>query len=187
MRPSLAALTWLLFFQAAGPTLHSQSLQEETPGTPSPPTLTLAFEETIGAVGQEVSLPIQITATQDIEDPFTIILRFPPSKLEYKKLGVASPPRKAGWKLKPELRKSPPAFDMNFLEISVEPGTGEFLPSGGLLAFAYFQIVEAVPDHAVELATSIKTSGDNPFEVNIEPATITALPEGAFACFFYLH
>lgn len=187
MKASLGVLTCLFLLQAAGPVLHSESLQEESLDTTSPPTLTLAFEETVGAVGQEVSLPIQLTSTQDIDDPFTIILRFPPSKLEYKKLGVASQPRRAGWKLEPELRKAPPAFDMHFLEISVEPGPGEFLPTGGLLAFAYFQILEAVPEHAVELAASIKTSGENTLEVNIEPATITALPEAAFACFFFMH
>jgi hypothetical protein len=187
LKASLGVLTCLFLLQAAGPVLHSESLQEESLDTTSPPTLTLAFEETVGAVGQEVSLPIQLTSTQDIDDPFTIILRFPPSKLEYKKLGVASQPRRAGWKLEPELRKAPPAFDMHFLEISVEPGPGEFLPTGGLLAFAYFQILEAVPEHAVELAASIKTSGENTLEVNIEPATITALPEAAFACFFFMH
>ena len=188
MRASLTALTCLFFLQAqAGPALHSQSSQEGSPDIKSPPTLTLAFEETIGAVGQEVSLPIQLTSTQDIDAPFTIILRFPPSKLEYKKLGVASQPRSAGWKLGPELRKAPPAFDMHFLEISVEPGPGEFLPTGGLLAFAYFQILEAVPEHSVEMAASIKTSGNSTLDLNIEPPTITALPEAAFACFFYLH
>ena len=187
MKASLAVLTCLFLLQAAGPVLHSESLQEESLDTTSPPTLTLAFEETVGAVGQEVSLPIQLTSTQDIDDPFTIILRFPPSKLEYNKLGVASQPRRAGWKLEPELRKAPPAFDMHFLEISVEPGPGEFLPTGGLLAFAYFQILEAVPEHAVELAASIKISDESTLELNIEPATITALPEAAFACFFYMH
>ena len=189
LRDAFAVLMCLCFLQAAGPGLRSQPLQDESPDTTSPttPTLTLSFEETVGTVGEEVSLPIQLTASEDIDEPFTIILRFPPSKLEYKKLGVASSPRKAGWELEPGLRKAPAAFDMHFLEIAVEPGPGEFLPTGGLLAFVYFQIVEVVPEHIVELASSIKTTGDSALEVNTEPATITALPEAMFACFFYMH
>ena len=188
-RSGLVAGACLLFLQSAAPDLRSQSLQDASPDTASSttPTLTLSFEEAVGTVGTEVSLPIQLSATHDIDEPFTIILRFPPSKLEYKKLGVASQPRRAGWKLEPGLRKAPTAFDMHFLEISVEPGPGEFLPTGGLLAFAYFQIVESVPEHAVELAPSIKTAGDSRLEVHTEPATINALPEAMFACFFYMH
>ena len=188
-RRGLVAGACLLFLQSAAPALHSQSLQDVSPDTASSPTptLTLSFEEAVGTVGTEVSLPIQLSATHDLNEPFTIILRFPPSKLEYKKLGVASQPKRAGWKLEPGLRKAPAAFDMHFLEISVEPGTGEFLPTGGLLAFAYFQIVEAVPEHLVELTPSIKTSSDSELEVQTEPATINALPESMFACFFYMH
>jgi len=138
-------------------------------------------------MGEEVSLPIHLSSTQDVDEPFTVILRFPPSKLKYNKLGVASQPRKEGWKLDPGLKKAPAAFDMHFLEIKVQPGPGEFLPLGGLLAFAYFQIVEAVPEHAIELAPSIKTTVGSSLEINTEPATITALPEAMFACFFYMH
>ncbi|MEE8348252.1 MAG: hypothetical protein V3R94_01685, partial [Acidobacteriota bacterium] len=188
MKRSLSALTYLVLLQAAGSGLQAQT-KDESPETEAPKTiiLTLSFEEAIGTVGEEVSLPIQLTATQDIADPFTIILRFPPSQLEYKKLGIASQPRSAGWKLDPKLRKAPAAFDMHFLEISTQPGPGEFLPEGGLLAFAYFQIVEAVQEHAVELTASIKTTGNSNYVVKTEPATITALPEAMFACFFYMH
>jgi hypothetical protein len=116
-----------------------------------------------------------------------VILRFPPSKLEYVKMGIADGPRNSGWKLTPELRKSPPAFDMHFLEILAEPGEGDFLPAGGDLAFAFFRVLEADTEHAIELAPSIKQLGEAPLEVEAEPAEITALPEGTFACFFYLH
>ena len=189
LRGLLAALTSLFLLQASMPVLQSQPVQEESPDTTSSPVtaLTLSFDKTVGTVGEEVSLPIQLTSTQDVDEPFTIILRFPPSQLKYKKLGVASQPRKAGWKLDPELRKAPAAFDMHFLEIAVQPGPGEFLPLGGLLAFAYFQIVESVLEHTIELAPSIKTTGDSTLEFNTEPATITALPASMFACFFYMH
>jgi hypothetical protein len=186
LRVSLIGLFLLL---AAGPGLRSQSLQEESPETPSAskPTLTLSFEKSVGTVGEEVSLPIQLTATEYFDEPFTIILRFPPSQLKYKKLGIASLPRKAGWKLDPGLRKAPAVFDMHFLEIAVQPGPGEFLPTGGLLAYAYFQLMEAVSEHTVELTASIKTTSNSTFEADTEPATITSLPEAMFACFFYMH
>ncbi len=150
-------------------------------------TLTLSFEVTIGEVGQVVSLPLKITSSAPIKESFQIILRFPPSKLEYAKLGIGQGPRKAGWKLKPELKQAPIAFDMHFLEILVEPGEGGFLPEGGELAFAYFRILEVVADHAIELSPSIKQLGEAPLEGKTEPAQITALPEGTFACFFYMH
>ncbi len=151
------------------------------------PTLNLSFEETIGQVGQEVSLPLKITSSAPIKESFQIILRFPPSKLEYAKLGIGQGPRKAGWKLEPKLKKAPIAFDMHFLEILVEPGEGDFLPEGGGLAFVYFRILEADTEHAIELSPSIKQLGEAPLEGKTEPAQITALPEGTFACFFYLH
>lgn len=151
------------------------------------PTLTLSFEKTIGQVGQEVSLPLKITSFTPIKEPFKIILRFPPSKLEYTKLGIGQGPRKAGWKLESELKKAPIAFDMHFLEILAEPGEGDFLPEGGVLAFAYFRILEADVDHAIELSPSIKQLGEAPLEGKTEPAQITALPAGTFACFFYMH
>ncbi len=151
------------------------------------PTLNLSFEETIGQVGQEVSLPLKITSSAPIKESFQIILRFPPSKLEYAKLGIGQGPRKAGWKLEPELKKAPIAFDMHFLEILVEPGEGDFLPEGGELAFVYFRILEADTEHAIELSPSIRQLGEAPLEGKTEPAQITALPEGTFACFFYLH
>ncbi len=150
-------------------------------------TLNLFFEETIGQVGQEISFPIKLFSSAPVKEPFQVILRFPPSKLEYVKLGVADGPRNSGWKLTPELRKSPPAFDMHFLEILAEPGEGDFLPAGGDLAFAFFRVLEADTEHAIELAPSIKQLGEAPLEVEAEPAEITALPEGTFACFFYLH
>ena len=150
-------------------------------------TLTVSFEVTIGEVGQVVSLPLKITSSTPIQEPFQIILRFPPSKLEYAKLGIGQGPRKAGWKLEPELKKAPIAFDMHFLEILVKPGEGNFLPEGGELAFAYFRILEADADHAIELSPSIKQLGETPLEGKTEPAQITALPEGTFACFFYMH
>ena len=78
------------------------------------PTLNLSFEETIGQVGQEVSLPLKITSSAPIKESFQIILRFPPSKLEYAKLGIGQGPRKANWKLEPKLKKAPIAFDMHF-------------------------------------------------------------------------
>ncbi len=151
------------------------------------PTLTLTFEEIIGQVGQEISLPLKITSSTPIKEPFQIILRFPPSKLEYAKLGIGQGPRKAGWKLEPNLKRAPIAFDMHFLEILIEPGEGGFLPEGGELAFAYFRILEADTDHTIELSPSIKQLGDAPLEGITEPVQITALPEGTFACFFYMH
>ncbi len=151
------------------------------------PTLTLSFEETVGQVGQEISLPLKITSSTAIKEPFQIILRFPPSKLEYAKLGIGQGPRQAGWKVESELRKAPIAFDMYFLEILVEPGEGDFLPQGGELAFAYFRILEADAEHSIEISPSIKQLGEAPLEGKTEPVQITALPEGTFACFFYLH
>ena len=151
------------------------------------PTLTLSFELTIGQVGQEVSFPIKVTSSTHYKEPFQIILRFPPSKLEYVKVGVGKAPREAGWNLTPELRQAPPAFDMSFVEILVEPGEGDLFPQGGELAFVYFTLVEASPEHAIELSVSIKPLGETPLEVETEPAEIIALPEGTFACFFYLH
>ncbi len=151
------------------------------------PTLTLSFEETVGQVGDEISLPLKITSSTSIKEPFQIILRFPPSKLEYAKLGIGQGARRAGWKLKPELKRAPIAFDMHFLEILVEPGEGDFLPQGGELAYAYFRILEAGADHTIELSPSIKQLGEAPLEGKTEPVQITALPEGTFACFFYMH
>ena len=151
------------------------------------PTLTLSFEETVGQVGQEISLPLKITSSTPIKEPFQIILRFPPSKLEYAKLGIGQGPRKAGWKLESELKRAPIAFDMHFLKILVKPGEGDFLPEGGALALAYFRILEADVDHTIELSPSIKPLGDAPLEGKREPVQITALPEGTFACFFYMH
>ncbi len=150
-------------------------------------TLTLSFEETISQVGQEISFPIKLFSSAPVKEPFQVILRFPPSKLEYVKMGVAQGPRDSGWKLTPELRQAPPAFDMHFLEILAEPGEGDFLPAGGALAFAYFKVLEADAEHAIELAPSIKQLGEMPLEVETGPAEITALPEGTFACYFYLH
>ena len=150
-------------------------------------TLTLSFEETIGQVGSEVIFPIKVTSSTHYKEPFQIILRFPPSKLEYVKMGVGKAPREAGWNLTPELRQAPPAFDMSFVEILVEPGEEDLFPQGGELAFVYFTLVEASPEHAIELSPSIKPLGETPLEVVTEAAEIIALPEGTFACFFYLH
>jgi hypothetical protein len=107
--------------------------------------------------------------------------------LEYAKLGIGQGPRQAGWKLEPNLKRAPIAFDMHFLEILIEPGEGDFLPEGGELAFAYFRILEADTDHTIELSPSIKQLGDTPLKGKTEPVQITALPEGTFACFFYMH
>lgn len=186
LKTQLIILLFLFFVQTSF-SLNSQPLQSELIDTPSPPTLSLSFEKTIGPVGEEISLPIQLKSDQKIDEPFTIILRFPPSKLEFKKLGIASQPRKEGWKLEVDLRKSPPAFDMSFLEIIATPDQGEFLPEGGLLAFIYFQILEIVPDHTLELTSSIKTISTSTIEVSTEPAIIMTLPEAMFACFFYMH
>ena len=76
---------------------------------------------------------------------------------------------------------------MSFLEILATPDQGEFLPEGGLLAFIYFQILEIVPDHTLELTSSIKTISTSTIEVSTEPAIIMTLPEAMFACFFYMH
>ena len=58
-------------------------------------TLTLSFEETIGQVGSEVTFPIKVTSSTHYKEPFQIVLRFPPSKLEYVKVGVGQAPREA--------------------------------------------------------------------------------------------
>ena len=150
------------------------------------PTLTLSFEETVGQVGQEISLPLKITSSTPIKEPFQIILRFPPSKLEYAKLGIGQGPRKAGWKLESELKRAPIAFDMHFLEILVKPGEGDFLPEGGALALAYFKILEADADHAIELSPSIKPLGDAPLrrEKGTRPDD---RPPGRHLCLLLLH
>ena len=188
LRKIILFSVFLFFLSAPKAQQKPQASEEpsESQGT-EVTTLSLSFEVTIGAVGQVVSLPLKITSSTPIKEPFQIILRFPPSKLEYAKLGVGQGPRQAGWKLKPELKQAPIAFDMHFLEILVEPGEGDFLPEGGELAFAYFKILEADVNHAIELSPSIKQLGEAPLEGKTEPVRITALPEGTFACFFYMH
>ena len=188
LRKRILFSVFLFFLSALRAQVEPQTSEELAESQEADvPTLTLSFEETIGQVGQEVSLPLKITSSTPIKEPFQIILRFPPSKLEYAKLGIGQGPRKAGWKLEPELKRAPIAFDMYFLEILVEPGEGDFLPEGGELAFAYFRILEADADHAIELSPSIKQLGEAPLEGKTEPVQITALPEGTFACFFYMH
>ncbi len=178
-----------LLFLTAPKAQQEQQAPEEAPESQEAEvlTLTLSFEITIGQVGQEVSFPIKLTSSAAVKEPFQVILRFPPSKLEYAKLGIGQRPRQAGWKLESKLKKAPIAFDMHFLEILVEPGEGDFLPEGDELAFAYFRILEADTEHAIELAPSIKQLGESPLEVETEAAEIIALPEGTFACFFYMH
>ncbi len=61
------------------------------------PTLILTFEEIIGQVGQEISLPLKITSSTPIKEPFQIILRFPPSKLKSPNwVSVKGPARQVG-------------------------------------------------------------------------------------------
>ena len=188
LKRALTLLAFLFLLSPLKAQVEPQATEEpaESQGA-DVPTLTLTFEEIIGQVGQEVSLPLKITSSTPIKEPFQIILRFPPSKLEYSMLGIGQGPRKAGWKLESELKKAPIAFDMYFLEILVEPGEGDFLPEGGELAFAYFRILEADADHGIEISPSIKQLGEAPLEGKTEPTRITALPEGTFACFFYMH
>ena len=83
--------------------------------------------------------------------------------------------------------RHPPAFDMQFLEISVTPGDTDFFPEGGLLALAYFKVLEASEDHAIELFPSLKVDGELPIEVITGPAEIIGRPEAMLACFFYMH
>ena len=188
LRKRILFSVFLFFLSAPKAQVEPQASEEAAESQEADvPTLTLTFEETVGQVGQEISLPLKITSSTAIKEPFQIILRFPPSKLEYAYLGIGQGPRKAGWKLEPELKRAPIAFDMHFLEIMVEPGEGDFLPEGGALAFAYFMILEADADHTIELSPSIKPLGDAPLEGKTEPIQITALPEGTFACFFYMH
>ena len=188
LRKRILFSVFLFFLSAPKAQVEPQASEETAESQEADvPTLTLSFEETVGQVGQEISLPLKITSSTAIKEPFQIILRFPPSKLEYTKLGIGQGPRQAGWKVESELRKAPIAFDMYFLEILVEPGEGDFLPQGGELAFAYFRILEADAEHSIELSPSIKQLGEAPLEGKTEPVQITALPEGTFACFFYLH
>ncbi len=188
LRKRILFSVFLFFLSAPKAQVEPQASEETAESQEADvPTLTLSFEETVGQVGQEISLPLKITSSTAIKEPFQIILRFPPSKLEYAKLGIGQGPRQAGWKVESELRKAPIAFDMYFLEILVEPGEGDFLPQGGELAFAYFRILEADAEHSIELSPSIKQLGEAPLEGKTEPVQITALPEGTFACFFYLH
>jgi len=188
LRKRILFSVFLFFLSAPKAQVKPQASEEAAESQEADvPTLTLSFEETVGQVGQEISLPLKITSSTAIKEPFQIILRFPPSKLEYTKLGIGQGPRQAGWKVESELRKAPIAFDMYFLEILVEPGEGDFLPQGGELAFAYFRILEADAEHSIEISPSIKQLGEAPLEGKTEPVQITALPEGTFACFFYLH
>ncbi len=188
LRKRILFSVFLFFLSAPKAQVEPQASEEAAESQETDvPTLTLSFEETVGQVGQEISLPLKITSSTAIKEPFQIILRFPPSKLEYAKLGIGQGPRQAGWKVESELRKAPIAFDMYFLEILVEPGEGDFLPQGGELAFAYFRILEADAEHSIEISPSIKQLGEAPLEGKTEPVQITALPEGTFACFFYLH
>jgi hypothetical protein len=138
-----------LFFLSAPKAQQQPQVNEGLPESQEAEVtrLTLSFEETIGQVGQEVSFPIKVTSSTHYKEPFQIVLRFPPSKLEYVKVGVGNAPRDAGWNLTPELRQAPPAFDMSFVEIRVEPGEGDLFPQGGELAFVYFTLVEASTEH----------------------------------------
>ena len=147
----------------------------------------LTFDEATGRVGQEVALPIRATANAPLRIPFKVVLRFPPSKLAYQRLGIGPLPRRAGWTLSANLRKTPPAFDMYFLEIHVEPSSEEFFPEGGLMAEAYFTVVEASQEHSIELVPSVKPITETELLFETEPAIILAQPEAMFACFFYMH
>ncbi len=158
------------------------------PQEPEIPTLTLSVGNTSGQIGEEIAVPIEVTSNVNLKESFRIILRFPPSKLEYTKLGVGPLPGQAGWKLEPELRTAPVAFDMSFLEISVEPGEGDFFPEGGLMAYAYFIILATLPDHLIELSPSLRVlDGESPVLVETEPAEILAFPQIMMACLFYMH
>ncbi len=156
-------------------------------------TLTLSFDETNGQIGQEIPFPIKITSSTKLNEPFQINLRFQPSKLEYVQLEIAEVPSLEGWTVTPELKKSPPAFDMDFVEILVEPGEGDFLPTGGELVTVLFTILETETplevgeEHVIELSPSIKALGGEILEMEAGPAEIRAVPAGAFACFFYMH
>ncbi len=163
---------------------HAQVESQE----PEIPTITLSVGDTSGKIDEEVAVPIEVTANANLREPFKVVLRFPPSSLQFTRLGFGPLLGKADWKLESELRTSPAAFDMSFLEISVEPGEGDFFPEGGLIAYAYFIIVATLPDHLIELSPSLRIlDGESPVQVETAPAEIMAFPEAMTACLFYMH
>ena len=122
---------WLLTGALCCALLGASHAQVE-PQEPEIPTLTLTVGDTSGKIDEEVAVPIEVTANANLREPFKVVLRFPPSSLQYTRLGFGPLLGKADWKLESELRTSPAAFDMSFLEISVEPGEGDFFPRGVL-------------------------------------------------------
>ncbi len=186
----ILASVFLSLLSVSQAQVERQDEQEELSGSQEAdiPTVTLSVGDTSGRIGEEIAVPIEVTATISLKEPFKIVLRFPPSKLEYTKLGVGSLPKQAGWKLKSELKTTPIAFDMYFVEISVEPGEGDLFPPGGLVAFAYFNIVTTTPDHPIELSPSLKLpDGASLVRVKTEPAEIMVYPEALIGCLFYMH
>ena len=186
MRPSIRRPAFFLFLALAlaahtAPT-HSQDRPSESP------TLFLSFGQASGRIGEEVPFPIHVSSSTAIREAFTIVLQFSPAKLSYVRMGeAATPARTAGWQVEANLKTAPPAFDMHFLEIAVEPGEEAFFPEGGLLALAYFKVLLPSEDHAIELSPSVKFHGQTPIDAQIEAAEIVTRPEAMLACFFYMH
>ena len=165
------------------PPTHSQDLQYG-----DIPFLELSFGQPRGRAGEEVGLPISVTSDANLEEPFKITLSFSPTQLTFKKLKTGLLALKAGWTLHPLLKEAWTEDDTSVLEISVAPNESKFFPSG-IIAYAYFGILETVPNGDIILDSSLQPAGTAPFQVKVkaEPAKISVYTELLYGCFFYMH
>ena len=71
LRKKILFSVFLLFPCALKAQVEPQTTEEPA----DVPILTLTFEEIVGQVGQEISLPLKITSSTSLKEPFQIILR----------------------------------------------------------------------------------------------------------------
>ncbi|MDA2934421.1 hypothetical protein MYX82_08760 [Acidobacteria bacterium AH-259-D05] len=149
-------------------------------------SMELSFSRATARAGEKVALPIYLKSDDNIRESFQLTLRFSPGQLLYEGLESGYLARKAGWVLTAELKKAPDEESPRELNITVQPGGADFFPSG-LIAQAYFVIMNGVPDgHIVVHGSLERLSGANQ-TIQEVPTHITVYSEAIYGCLFYMH